>query len=315
MRLRSTVAGFHALHAPDVLQGWVYHGNLAALCLAPAGRPVVWGVRQSLHGNQDKLTTRAAIRASARWSERPAAIVYNSGAAKVQHEARGFSARCSSVIPNGFDLDAFRFDAAARASVRRTLAIGPEHVVIGHIARFHPSKDHAGFLRAASMVAHRNEAVRVVLAGYGIDSANRTLTDLIAQLGLAGRVLLLGPRNDVAELMSAVDVFCSSSSGMEGFPNVVAEAMCCEVACVTTDVGDARALVGDTGAIVPPSSSEALCRALDRFVRMTASERRTLGNAARQRIRERYSIDAIANQYERLYESLIRTRVASSCAA
>ena len=53
-----------------------------------------------------------------------AAIVYNSDAARAQHDARGFSSRHSSVIPNGFHLDAFRFDSAARESLRRALASG-----------------------------------------------------------------------------------------------------------------------------------------------------------------------------------------------
>lgn len=315
LRLRASLARLRSRHKPDLVQGWMYHGNLAALCFAQSGCPVVWSVRQSLLGNRDKLSTRMVIRASAQLSDRSAAIVYNSAAAKLQHEARGFSQASGSVIPNGFDLDVFRRDPDARARLRLELGLKQDHAVIGHVARFHPSKDHVGFLHAVAAVAGRNPALRAVLAGPGVDSDNRDLVRFISQLGLEGRALLIGSRSDIPGLMSSFDVFCSSSNGMEGFPNVVAEAMSCEVPCVATDVGDARDVVGETGDVIRPNDRGELAAALERMVRRSAAERRELGAAARLHIASRYSIEAVADRYIRLYESLLRGRETSSCAA
>jgi glycosyltransferase involved in cell wall biosynthesis len=241
--------------------------------------------------------------------------VYNSVAARTQHEAAGFAAAQGTVIPNGFDLDQFRFDEVARNGLRGALGVADGTVVIGHIARLHASKDHAGFLRAFARIAQTRPFVRAVLAGEGVEAGNAALGALVDQLGIRNRVSLLGRRTDIAALMASFEVFCSSSSGMEGFPNVVAEAMSCEVPCVATDVGDARAVVAGCGEIVPPSDVDSLANALARIVDMPVASRRALGAAARSHIAGRFAIDTVTHRYLQLYEALAAAQDVPACAA
>jgi glycosyltransferase involved in cell wall biosynthesis len=297
----------------DVVQGWMSHGNVmggAAARLA-GGLPVAWGIHQvNIGGGSNTRVTRAAIWLGAVLSGRMARrIVYCADAARRAHVAVGYDTARSVVIPNGFDVDAFRPDPAARAAVRAELGIGPGTPVVGIVARWDPLKDHATFVAAAGRLAAARPDARFVLAGRGVDGANGELAALIAAAGIADRCHLLGERRDVPRVLAALDVFALSSR-MEAFPVAVGEAMACGVPCVVTDVGDAAMLVGDTGRVVPPGDPAALADALARVLGLDARERARLGRAARERVAERFSLQAVAARYEALHAALAAGREA-----
>lgn len=294
---------------PAVVVGWMYHGNLAALFGGRrASLPVVWGVRQSLgDGARDKWVTRWVIRAGAWLSPRAAAIVYNSAAARAQHEASGYAPARGIVIPNGFDTAQLRPDPGLRAAVRGELGLADDAPVVAQVARFHPVKDYPTFLRAAARLAERRPRAVFVLVGEGVDASNSELMSSIASFGLADRVRLLGRRDDVARLMAGIDVLCLTSSA-EGFPNVIGEAMSCGVPCVGTAVGDVAELIGDTGEVVPPGDAAAVAAAAGRLLELEPAARRALGERARQRIVERYSIGEVARRYADLLHAVVAQR-------
>jgi glycosyltransferase involved in cell wall biosynthesis len=285
----------------------MYHGNLAASLAAglALGQPALaWNVRHSLYDlASEKPLTRQVIRANRVLSRRPETIIYNSRLSREQHERFGFNARRGVVIPNGFDLNRLRSDSEVGAVVRREFGIAPEALVIGHVARFHPMKDHVGFLRAAVAVARHLPRARFLMVGREVSVAKPEFAGIIP-LDLLPRFVFTEERTDVPRLMQAMDVLCSSSWS-EAFPNVLGEAMACGVPCVTTDVGDSAAIVGETGIVVPPSDSAALARALSTMLEKRHETRRDLGRHARQRIATRYSIDAVTDRYTLLYENLI----------
>jgi glycosyltransferase involved in cell wall biosynthesis len=138
-----------------------------------------------------------------------------------------------------------------------------------------------------------------VLAGEGVDAANPDLSGLAGELGLTPSLRLLGRRDDVARLMAAFDVLCLTSSGMEGFPNAVGEGMSCAVPCVGTSVGDVAELIGDTGEVVRPGDPAAVASAVLRLL-LDPQRRRALGDRARSRIIERFSIGEVARRYAEL---------------
>lgn len=293
---------------PDVIQGWMYHGNLAATlgaALAGGQVPVVWGIHHSLYDiARERPLTRTVIRLCARLSHRPAATVYVSRLSAAQHAEFGFRDRRREIVPNGFDGERFRPDSERRAAIRRELGIGGGQVLIGLIARYHPMKDHGNFLRAAARLVGTRPEARFLLAGTGVEARNGELGGMIEALGLAGRVDLLGERGDVADLMAALDILCMSSSHGEAFPMVVGEAMASGLPCAVTDVGDAGWLVGETGRVVPPKNADALAAALAELVGLGSEGRRTLGMAARRRIQDEFSLERSVEAYQALYEQL-----------
>lgn len=294
--------------APDLVQGWLYHGNLGALwarAALPRRVPLLWNVRQSLRSLEgENAWARAAIRLNRMASARPDRVLFNSQVSMAQHRDFGFAMARALYLPNGFDTTRFAPDATARARLRAEWGWADEHVVFGHLARFHPMKDHAGWLQAAGRVAQARAQARFVLAGTGVVDTQPALRDAIDAAGLAGRVHLLGERADVPAVLSALDVLVSSSWGVEGFPNTVGEAMCCGLPCVVTDIGDSAALVADCGRVVPPRDPAALAAQMQALADLGAEGRASLGARARRRMQSAFGLDAVAARYAGLYHEL-----------
>jgi glycosyltransferase involved in cell wall biosynthesis len=292
---------------PHVIQTWMDHSNLIGGLAARLSvrAPLVWGVHHSNHiAGLTKRTTLWTVAACARLSRRlPARIVCCSESARAAYAARGFAAERMTFIPNGFDTERFRPDRDARTDVRRELGLAPETPLVGLVARYDPFKDHANFLRAAALLAARFPDVRFLLCGDRVDRANAELTGLIASLGIPARCHLLGPRRDVPRIHAALDLLVSSSAS-EAFPLTLGEAMSCGVPCVATDVGDSALIVGETGRLAPAGDSAALAAACASLLRLEPSDRQRLGQAARRRIKDRFSLGAVAARYEALYAGL-----------
>ncbi|HVC37695.1 MAG TPA: glycosyltransferase [Gammaproteobacteria bacterium] len=308
LRAVPALRGIVREHAPDLIQGWMYHGNLGASLarwLAGASCPVVWNIRHSLDGwHRERAGLRAMIRLGGRFSESAVRILFNSVAAARQHERFGYPRSKSIVIPNGFVCQRFRPDTDARLTTRRELGFGDDTVIIGMVARYHPVKDHATFLQAAKVLSEQTPQARFLLVGRHTGRDNPVLRRLLEKHGLAGRVLALGEREDIPALMNAMDI-CVSSSRAEGFPNAVGEAMACGVPCVVTEVGASAELVGDTGRTVPSHAPEPLAAALLELVHAGNAQRRQLGMAARERILRHYEWSTVLHRYADCYKDVL----------
>jgi len=304
---------FHLIRKsrPDCIQGWMYHGNLVATLLASAWRmagsspPLLWSVHATLEGfRATKRSTSMLIRCGAWLSRWPVYIRYASYRSALEHEAAGYRRSATLIIPNGFDTEEFSPNAASRERLRSSQGFATDTPLIGLVARYHPMKDHAGFIQAAAMVCEsgRNRSLPgFVLMGSGVEQSNMELVSLIRSTGWSGRFRLLGDCRETASVMAGIDVLCVSSRYGEAFPNVIGEAMACGVPCVTTDVGDAAIIVGTTGRVVPPGDPEALARSLNEILEMDAQDRAELGRKARARIVQEYPVQRMVREYRALY--------------
>jgi glycosyltransferase involved in cell wall biosynthesis len=295
-RLHRVVREFGA----DILQTWLYHADLLGLAAWRLGLVphLLWNVRCS-----ESIGSTVVRRLLAHWSDLPDAIVVNSAEGRRFHEALGYRPKRWVALPNGFDTAALRPDPAARECRRAELGLAADETAILLPARYHPMKDHANFLAAAALLAAAEPRVRFLLVGSGT-AGNPPFARLVAQHGMAERTVLLGERRDLAELYRAADIVTLSSAFGEGFPNVLGEAMCCGIPCVATAIGDAAAIVGDTGVIVPPRDPAALAAAWQRLIELRPDGRQALGARARARVVEHYDLAAIVARYHALYTEI-----------
>lgn len=294
---------------PAILQSWLYHADLAATLASwfIPGTSLVWNLRCSDIPNQagTKRLDRI-VRLLARMSAQPQTVIVNSEKGREFHSAFGYHPRNWAVIPNGVDTSRFRPRPEMRFEVRKKVGVVGDAPVIGWVARNHPMKDFPTFLRAASRFAKARQDAHFILCGEGFDSHNGQILTMIAELELKNQVSLLGVRSDMENIYPAFDILALSSAYGEGFPNVLIEAMACGVPCVATDVGDSRAIVADSGIIVPPRDPDALTQGWNTAIAFSRTE--PFGDRARKRAVDEYSIDRVCLLYEALYRELSRRK-------
>ncbi|MFB2918982.1 glycosyltransferase family 4 protein [Aerosakkonema funiforme] len=294
---------------PDLIQGWMYHGNLAgqvASLFYLAQIPVIWSIHHSIHSlESEKSMTVKIIKGGAYLSHIASKVAFVSQASKLQHEALGYSQKNSCVIPNGFDTSLFVPSPEAKLAVRTELGINQDSILIGMICRYHPMKDHANFIKAAACLLKKYPDVHFLLVGTAVDRHNQNLIQLMQELNLSEQIHLLGERTDIPRLTAGLDILTVASAYGEAFPLVLGEAMSCGIPCVVTDVGDSAWIVSHTGRVVPPRNSEALANAWQELIQLGSAGREKLGKTARNRIIESFSLESVLNQYENMYEGLI----------
>ena len=214
-------------------------------------------------------------------------------------------------IHNGIDVDKFQPSPAARARIRDSFAIDPDCKLFVAAGRLGWSKDYPNMFHA---LARLRDKVRFKLLIAGDGDLRQELEKLVETLGLASHVTFLGIRQDIADLMSAADVFALSSVG-EGFGLVVAEAMACECVVVATDSGGVKEVLGGCGFLVPRSNSAALADALLAATSLPRQEAVAMGKAARQRVLDTYSFKRAMEKWRELYEGFLVLQGADQKAA
>ncbi len=293
---------------PDLVHTWMYHsdllGGLAARSLGI--RHVVWAIHSpDIDKRYIRFPTRIVARICAALSSRvPAAIVSCAHTAWKNHARFGFSNANVTVIPNGFDVSKFRPDAKAGQKIRDELGIPADAPLVGMVARFNEQKGHKDFCTIAKLLRGRMPDVRFLLAGRDVTPQNRTLTQWLEDAGLKSGISVIGPRDDVPDILNALDVLVSPSLG-EAFPLIIGETMACGVPCVATDVGDTAWIVGDGGIVTPPGDEQAIVEGIIRILDLPVSQRRELGYRAHQHITREFDLGAIAIKYKALYEAVV----------
>jgi len=207
-------------------------------------------------------------------------------------------------IPNGVDT---RHYAPAtlqrRIDARSVLGLHPDAIVFGCVARITPVKRHVDLLDAFADVRRNVPQARLLLVGDGPGLPE--IQAKIAELGLGEDVHLLSFRDDVADLLPAMDalVLCSSSEGMS---NAILEAMACGLPVVATAVGGNLHLVQheQTGLLVPPLDPISLAASLQ-WLAQSPLARKRMGLAARMRIEREFSLDSMVLAFDRLYRRLL----------
>ena len=151
--------------------------------------------------------------------------------------------------------------------------------------------------------------MRLIIVGKG--PLKRELEAQIQSAALSDHIIMLGEREDVPELMNAVDGYVMSSA-WEGAPIVLLEASASRLPIVTTDVGGNGELIEAdvTGLVVPSRDPSRLSAAMLQILDATQNERDAMGSAARNRIEQHFEMTKILDIWEELYLELLERNAA-----
>lgn len=214
----------------------------------------------------------------------------------------GLPARRVEVVYNGVDLSTFRREPLQREVVRRQLGLHSDEFVVVQVARLDTIKDHGTAIRAVAAVRARHPGVRLLVVGDGPE--RNSIEQAIAAEELGDRVVMLGSRNDVPQLLAAADAFLLTSLS-EGIPMTIIEAMASGVPVVATAVGGVPELIEEdrTGMLRSVGDAEGLADAL---VRLAESQglRDQLAAAANERVRTRFSEAKMIDRYDHLFREM-----------
>lgn len=209
-----------------------------------------------------------------------------------------------AIIPSGVDCTHFRPpNPAERAAARQALGVGADELLIGAVGGLEPRKGHRYLIEALALLSGRGLALRALLAGEG--SQRQALQAQANAAGLAQRVGLLGGIIDPRALFWAIDIFVHPSV-KEGLGVALLEAMACGQAVLASAAGGMPDVVEHqrTGWLVAPGEPQALARALAELAGSPALRAR-LGEAARTRIVECFSLQAMARGTLALYHKAL----------
>jgi L-malate glycosyltransferase len=211
-------------------------------------------------------------------------------------------------IENGVDTDVFSQSRETRA-VRSALGIGDGDIVIGMVANLKQVKNHMFLLQAFAGLGQAYEHVKLVIVGEGFigepDNTEPELRLFTNRHGLARRVLFLGRRADVADLLRAMDIFCLTSV-REGLPIALIEAMAIGLPVIGTNVEGIREVIAENedGFLVDPGNVAALRNVLIHLIK-DENRRKNLGQVGREKAVKKYSLQRCVREYQHLFLSLI----------
>lgn len=292
---------------PDVVQTWMYHADLIGGVIARlAGvRNVVWGVHHSnLIKGQSKSSTILIAKINAVLSYFvPRHIIYCAKKSRQVQEGFGFNKNIGKVVSNGYNVIDFTINQLSGEIFRKELELASECFLIGNVGRYHPLKDYKTFSEAINLLDNHDEKIKVAIVGTGLTAKNEELALLFNKSNGVEHTKFLGRRNDIPSIMNGFDLFVLTSTS-EAFPNVLNEAMACGTPCVTTDVGDAAFIVGDTGWVVPSKNPGAIASAILIAISEWKNNPQAWHKrkqACRQRIVENFSVEKMVSKYNEVW--------------
>ncbi len=289
---------------PDVIHGWMHHGNLLATLLwflAGCRPTLLWG----MHHTPEKATTErwqhALVLKLGAWLSRfPQAILYVSQRSLERHRELGYAPQKARVMVNGIAQQTLHYSLEQQQQIKQHLGIPAQQSVIGSFTRFVPEKDIPNLLEAIQVFLKHHPDVTFILAGEGMERSNSALQALMTAHDLsAEQVKLLGVQKNIKPLLSILTL-ATLSSCREALPLFLVEAMAAGVPCVATDVGDVAICIGQTGAVVPKQNPHRLAAAWARLLALPAVQRQQLGQCAQERVQQQYSLEAVVEDYLQL---------------
>tara|TARA_B100000315_G_scaffold246593_1_gene274080 strand:- start:18419 stop:19546 length:1128 start_codon:yes stop_codon:yes gene_type:complete len=217
------------------------------------------------------------------------------------HAQNGFDQTRIFSIPTGVDLQSLR-NSSHLSFFRKELALPSDAILVGMVGFLRFEKGVLFFLDAAKHLLQSRKNYWFCIAGDG--PIKNKVQERIHELGLENRVHLLGYREDVPQILAALNVLVLPTTGSEGISQVVLQALGLEKPVVATDTGGTNEVVihGYTGLLVPPADALALAQSIEQGIKDTHTSKQ-MGINGRHLIEKSYSLDHMLEATEQLYRT------------
>jgi sugar transferase (PEP-CTERM/EpsH1 system associated) len=221
----------------------------------------------------------------------------------------GISKNRVVTIKNGVELA--KFENSNCESLRSSLGLQVENLVIGSVGRMVPVKDHVSLISAFAQVNRIIPNTKLLLIGDG--PLHGQLERAAKDSGVFEKTRFLGERSDIHDLLELMDVFVSASLS-EGMSNVILEAMASKLPVVATQVGNNPQLISDgiTGRLVPAQQPATLAKAIV-DVLSDAKKAKTMGKSGYEFVKQNFSLEKMVKDYEDLYKCWFKNKVGFIC--
>ncbi|HAV3554881.1 hypothetical protein BAX55_12465 [Acinetobacter baumannii] len=279
---------------PDVIQSWMYHANFMvtiANSFCRRSYPIYWGIHHSLNSISDEsLSTKVAIYLNKYLSKKATGIVYCAQSSLKQHTQFGFKNKNQVFIPNGIDLEKFRF-------VERDFN---NPITIGFVGRNHKAKG-IPYLFEVMSAFKDDPRIEFRVAGKGLSLKDKEVEDLSKKFVIGTNVTLLDAVKEMEAFYHGIDVLLMTSI-TEGFPNVLIEAMATGAICISTDVGDARYIINNSNNIASIHDVSKLIKLISEYIDMNILIKRNISEEAYTHVKNNYSLGIIVNEYKGIWQ-------------
>ena len=208
-------------------------------------------------------------------------------------------------IPNGVDTN--KFNIYRKEFTRKKFGFKKEDFIIGIVARLDPIKNHKTLISAFKEIVTIHPNTNLVIVGDG--SLRNKLENQTYQLGIKNKVIFMGERDNVPEILKTFDVFVLPSLN-EGMSNTILEAMATGIPVIASNVGGNPELVidGRTGFLFPTNDVESLVQKIKTYI-LHPELKQKHGYNAHKRVEEKFSLDQMVRRYEELYLELVERKL------
>lgn len=286
--------------SPDVVHAHMVHANIFAR-ISRVFLPIPKLICTAHSNNEGGKSRMLAYRLTHHLSDLTTNV---SLSASKRFEALGAVPKIGiTTVYNGINLERFHKSEQSDREIRLSLGLSTNDLMILAVGRLHEAKDYPNLFNAIEILLKQNNEhknIRLFVVGDG--DLKQELENLLIDKRMNNQVHFLGRRNDIAQLMSAADIFVSSSS-FEGFGLVVAEAMACNTFVVGTDCGGVKEVMGDTGILVPPQNSSGLAEALMQAINMSEDDIIQNNMKALDYVKKNFDLQVIVEKWLELYAS------------
>ena len=285
---------------PRIIQTWLYHANLVGGIAAKllGVKKIYWTVHHDFEYRNLYMMLEMRILVLLSYLI-PDKIIYGSNPVKNNHVSNGYFREKSIVINNGVSTSKFRPVPELRDSIRKDLNITKKCLLLGNIARYIPLKDHETLLKSLKILKSKGLNFKCLLIGQGLSNENREFKIRIKKYGLEDKVILYGKTYEINNILNAFDINILTSK-KECSPISLIESMSTGIPCISTNVGDAIELIGDSGWVVNTSDYKSIAK-LIMDINLDKKILKIKSNIARKRVEKNYPIEKMINKYKKLY--------------